>query len=390
MQNLKQRFSYRKFAKPPYRILYLDDDYFLQRETIDALNRLGHEVTAVRVVRDPKQMLERILKTAVMIQPDCVMTNNHAGIDEAGKIVNILNEIGLPLVSWFLDDFRFIMFEPAAQATPNCVIFTFDSQHVQPLRDCGFSHVHYLPSASAVDPHTDYTYSEFEALQNATVFIGSTFNKSKAERFHPDYPPLVKQLSQKIDFTTLQHNLIDQSYQLQGNAFEDTAKFYSYAGYMICEATEKYRRFWLENVKAQNFHVFGDKDWEKANIKGKVHQPVHNITVAPRIQKMALINLCLSSQQLGNAVSLRAYEVPASGGFLLTDWKADLERLFAPDEIVTFRSVDEMNDKIAYYEKNPDKRLPIIRKARERVAKTHLVLHRVQKMLEILPKTEWA
>ena len=112
--------------------------------------------------------------------------------------------------------------------------------------------------------------------------------------------------------------------------------------------------------------------------------------MAPRLQRMAMINLCLSSQQLNNAVSLRAYEVPASGGFLLTDWKADLEHLFAPDEIVTFRSVEEMNDKIAFYEKHPDKRLPIIRKARERVAKEHLVIHRIQKMLEILSKTDWA
>ncbi|MEZ4766102.1 MAG: glycosyltransferase [Calditrichia bacterium] len=103
----------------------------------------------------------------------------------------------------------------------------------------------------------------------------------------------------------------------------------------------------------------------------------------------AKINLCLSSQQLGSAVSLRAYEIPASGGFLLTDWKDDLADLFAEDEIVSFRSVDEMNDKIDFYQRHPEKREPVIRKARERVINEHQVFHRIQKMLAIAAKIEW-
>lgn len=390
MQNLKQHFSYRKFADSTHNILYLDDDYFLQKESIDALQKLGHRVTVLKVLQnDPSKMLESILKTALMTKPDCVMSINHAGFDPEGKIVNILNELRIPLLMWYLDDFRFILVDTHLHATPNTAVFTYEKQHLQPLRDTGFLHVFHLPSATAVDPTRDYHYEEFANLADATVFIGSTFNKSKAARLRPEYPRMAKKLSKKIDFTELQHDLLLQAERLQRSHFPTSAKFFHYASYLICEATEQYRRHFLEHVHADYFHVFGDKDWEKANISGKIHPPVHNLTAAPHIQRMAKINLCLSSQQLGSAVSLRAYEIPASGGFLLTDWKDDLADLFAEDEIVSFRSVDEMNDKIDFYQRHPEKREPVIRKARERVINEHQVFHRIQKMLAIAAKIEW-
>ena len=118
--------------------------------------------------------------------------------------------------------------------------------------------------------------------------------------------------SKKIDFAELQHDLLLQAERLQRSQFPTSAKFFHYASYLICEATEQYRRHFLEHVHADYFHVFGDKDWEKTS---PVKLPAsNNLMAAPHIQRMAKINLCLSSQQLGSAVSLRAYEIP-SGGF---------------------------------------------------------------------------
>ena len=387
MQHLKARFSYPKFRQQPYKILYLDDDYFLQKESIAALKQLGHDVTVLNVIHNPTQMLAQILKTAVIIQPDCIMSINHAGFDPEGKIAHILSELSVPVLLWYLDDFRFIILKGDIHANPNTAIFTFEKQHISALRETGFEHVFHLPSATVLDPARNYKYAEFAGLSNATVFIGSTFNKSKAARYKPRFPKWTQQLEQQLDLTQLQHNLFTEIKETQRHYFDTNEAFYHYASYAMCHATAFYRRHWLQNVAARDFHVMGDEDWRKANIPGKVHGPVHNVTVAPHIFKMALINLCFSSQQLGSSVSLRAFDIPAAGGFLLTDWKDDLAELFdAENEIVSFRSVDEMNDLIAYYEKYPDRREPVIQRARERVKNEHQVIHRIQKMLEIAAK----
>ncbi len=387
MRNLKARFSYQKFLQPPYKILYLDDDYFLQKESIAALKQLGHDVTVLNVIHNPTQMLAQILKTAVITQPDCIMSINHAGFDPEGKIAHILSELCIPVLLWYLDDFRFIILKGDIHANPNTAIFTFEKKHIPALKETGFEHVFHLPSATVLDPARNYEYAEFAGLANATVFIGSTFNKSKAARFKPRFPKWAHQLEKQLDLTQLHDQLFDKIMAIQGKYFDTNEAFYHYASYAMCHATALYRQYCLESVLAQDFHVMGDEDWRNANISGKIHGPVHNITVAPHIFKMALINLCFSSQQLGSSVSLRAFDVPAAGGFLLTDWKDDLAELFdAEKEIVSFRSVDEMNDLIAYYEKFPERREPVIQRARERVKNEHQVIHRMQKMLKIAAK----
>lgn len=387
MGNLKTHFSYQKFAEPPYKILYLDDDYFLQKESIAALRALGHEVIVVDVIHNAPKMMEKLLKTAVLTRPDCVMSVNHTGFDPEGKIAHILSELAIPTLMWYVDDFRFIILESGVQANSCTAVFTFERQHLQPLRDCGFSHVFYLPTATVLDPQRDYTHSEFQGLGHATVFIGSTFNKSKKARLKPRFPHWVDELAQQVDFTRLHDRLFAMIETRQRHLFSRQKDFFHYASYVMCHATGAYRRHWLEHVRAENFHVFGDRDWESANIKGKIHNPVHNQTVAPHIYCMSLINLCLSSQQLGRAVSLRAFDIPAAGGFMLTDWKEDLAELFDADkEIVSFGSVEEMNDKIGYYQRHPEKRLPIVARARRRVIAEHQVIHRMRKMLETAAK----
>ncbi|MCK5074896.1 MAG: glycosyltransferase family 1 protein, partial [Calditrichia bacterium] len=78
----------------------------------------------------------------------------------------------------------------------------------------------------------------------------------------------------------------------------------------------------------------------------------------------------------------RVFDVPAAGGFVLTDWKESLTDLFdVENELATFKSIEEMNDKISFYYNNPDLRKKIMGNARERVINEHLIHHRMEFML---------
>ncbi len=80
----------------------------------------------------------------------------------------------------------------------------------------------------------------------------------------------------------------------------------------------------------------------------------------------------------------REFKVPASGGFLLSDYCAGMERYFElGKEIVTVKTPKDWFEAIEYYLKNEKERREIQRLGTERVLKEHTYRHRVAKILEI-------
>ncbi|MBP2850979.1 CgeB family protein [Dickeya oryzae] len=85
---------------------------------------------------------------------------------------------------------------------------------------------------------------------------------------------------------------------------------------------------------------------------------------------------------VGTAMNLRLFEVPAAGGFLLTDSVDEIGEYFTPGtNIETWRCVDELNDKIRFYQQNPVARERITTASREHVLKNHIYQQRCQQIL---------
>jgi len=80
-------------------------------------------------------------------------------------------------------------------------------------------------------------------------------------------------------------------------------------------------------------------------------------------------------------VTARVFEVPACGGFLLTNAAEPLERLYAIGrEMVTYRSVDELRRLIAHYLAHPDERRRLALAAHERARSEHTFEERLREM----------
>lgn len=83
-------------------------------------------------------------------------------------------------------------------------------------------------------------------------------------------------------------------------------------------------------------------------------------------------------------VTLRVFEVPAAGGFVLTNYSPQLSNLFKLDEeIICYKSVGEFRDKALYYLKNPELRKKIAAKGRERVLYEHTFDNRLKTIFRI-------
>ncbi len=89
-------------------------------------------------------------------------------------------------------------------------------------------------------------------------------------------------------------------------------------------------------------------------------------------------------KKFGGDCNERTFKIPACGGFEITDDVACIRKYFKEgEEIVIASNKDEWFQKIDYYIKNPEKRLPIIEAGRKKVLAEHTYHNRVKQMLEI-------
>jgi spore maturation protein CgeB len=92
---------------------------------------------------------------------------------------------------------------------------------------------------------------------------------------------------------------------------------------------------------------------------------------------------------LRKGVNQRTFDVPASGGFLLTDWKEALPELFEPEkEVVCYQSPGELKAMAAHYLRYPGHMDEIIRRARKRIWAEHTYLKRMQRLLNVIGLTK--
>lgn len=86
-------------------------------------------------------------------------------------------------------------------------------------------------------------------------------------------------------------------------------------------------------------------------------------------------------------VTARVFEVPASGGFLLTNTCDQLGQLYSVGtEMVSYRSVEELRQLTAYYLAHPEERRGIAERAGRRARGEHTFKRRLEEMLDLLER----
>jgi len=97
--------------------------------------------------------------------------------------------------------------------------------------------------------------------------------------------------------------------------------------------------------------------------------------------------IVLNTMFLGEieGVNCRLFEAAGCGAFQIADWKPGFPELFEPErEVVTFRSREELREKVDYYLAHPEERRAIADRAYARSHREHTYEHRLRKMFEML------
>ena len=118
----------------------------------------------------------------------------------------------------------------------------------------------------------------------------------------------------------------------------------------------------------------GDRGWfELLPASGwSYHEELNYYEDLPVFYPATRINFNCTSQQMKGAVNQRVFDVPACGGFLLTDYRRQLENLFEPGrEVICYHEEGEIPELVRHYLSRDAERERIAAAARERILAGH-------------------
>lgn len=146
-----------------------------------------------------------------------------------------------------------------------------------------------------------------------------------------------------------------------------------------------------EAVKALlplGLHVFGPNEW--LPLLGDRYRDRHHGLIGyndlPDCYATAGINLNFHSLQCPTALNSRDFDVPAAGGFLLSDWVEDFEKgyLLDNEHLCVARNPEDFVQKAEYYLSHEEDRRSLAESGHEWVLQRHTFLHRAQFLLKYL------
>ena len=213
-------------------------------------------------------------------------------------------------------------------------------------------------------------------------FVGDSMTKARTKwnaRIAPANKKIVQALSRELVIDRQMNSTAFIKRQHSSLTGQDIANILAASTW---EATAKYRNGLLLSFDGPELTIYGDDHWPELMPRSKFSGYIRYGTALSQVYEESTINLNATSLQMSSAVNQRVFDVPASGGFILTDAQADaLEHFESGNEIITYASDDELKDKANYYLKNESARLAVIKAAHSKVTSMHTYRHRLKQLV---------
>ena len=378
---MRKFLDYPKF-RGPTRMLILETEYFFDKSWVRAAEALGWETATVPsamvggITRDD---IQKLFMTLGEFKPDFILTSNYAGMDIAGMFSHFFEDARIPYVSWFTDTPRMILYGRHIHCSYYSVAATWERAYTKHFEEIGFEHVIFMPLAT--DPsifHGEPT----EHTERGSAFVGTSMIEEANEAWEKleHLPQVTKAILDAFDDGRVNRDNFAKGIEaiLEADLLEgrNRSELRNIELCIIYEATRRDRAALVQRLEPYGVEVRGDPDWTQ--VATRVAGTVGYYDHLAGYYRSTAVNLNATSLQMKTAVNQRVFDCPAAGGFLLTDTQDDLAELFDPEsEVAAYSSLDELEDKTAYYLKHPEQRIAITRRAQKRIAAHHTHSHRL-------------
>ena len=275
------------------------------------------------------------------------------------------------------------------------------------FRKGGFQHVFHLPLASntakrqPADPHhiEDKYKVPLAFVGRSMVAEATAYRKAFVEL----YAQMKNQASgaedqcEQVLQEILDQQLLDCSNYLIPGLFQD--KFSDLEQFCITNnvlfdplkiisqiAAAERRLLYIASLGKYGMHVWGDEGWLPVEQYGSNHMGAaghhHEVT---KIYNGAAINVDIGRLYQLDIVTMRVFDVLACGGFLIAEYSDELADLFElGHDLESYKTIEELEDKVRYYLDEPEKRLDIARNGLAKVRACHTFDHRVRQIIDTM------
>lgn len=365
---------------------------------------LGHKVDNIEqalgsydVSPEFEQTLEELLAKNAY---DMVFTVNYFAL-----ISNVCQKRQVKYVSWTCDNPLISMYHQSVFHPCN-YIFTFDKTNYLEFKNMGVEHIWHLPLA--VDTHRMDAVIEQSPnrakYQGDVSFVGSLYERNSYDKLKHRLPEYLRGYFDAVMEAQLNisgANIVEplltvdvlerlqQYFQLEKSegSFSDLGLIFqtTVLGFKIAELQR--RRALIELSKHFQVNVYSNSNVSDL-VRVQYCGSVDYWSELPNVFHASKINLNFTIPNIKSGIPLRIWDVLGSGGFLLTNYQAEIPYYFKEGEdLVCFDGIEDLKEKTAYYLAHEEERLAVARSGYEKVKEQHSYVTRIAAMLEIIRST---
>ena len=370
-------------------------DYFIFAEDLKTeLEKTGFKV---RVVKSHFLNREAFEKHCRELTPIFVVSINFSP-----EIAYLCSQMNLIYLSWTVDPLPESRFEIFKGTKPElCLIFTHRSSLSQRFSAMGFKNSYFLPLAAPTDRRKPIENKELlEPYRCDISFVGQSLvsEKTLLDNFLKTHKPKKETIEQFYKWLEQFYTGFAENNSFAGlspisraipdhliDGFEKKPAFDKIHDHINGYLSSELRLKRVKALKGFDLNVYGDENWEKhtPHYKG-IADHGEELT---KIYNASRINLDMPRIYQRDIITMRVFDIMASGSVILTEKSTDLCTIFKEDvQLVCYENTADMVSKIKKLLANENLRKDIAANGYEEVIKHHKISQRVTAMLEQLNK----
>lgn len=347
---------------------------------------------------DDDPQFEEILSQAVKLERcGCVFSINYFAV-----ISKVCANINLPYVVWTCDSPLISMYHKAVFEPCN-YFFTFDKTNFLEFKGMGLEHIFYLPLA-ANTRRLNYLFensSDNYLYANDIAFVGSLYERNSYDRLKSSLPEYLQGyfdaaiwaqqcisggniLEEMLTVEVLEE--LQQYFKLEKSqdSFSDLGLIFSTTVLGFKTAAEQRQRALIELSKKYPVTIYSNSNTEKLT-RVRYGGFLDYWSEMPKVFRETKINLNFTIPNIKSGLPLRIWDVLGCGGFLMTNFQAEIPYYFKnKEDLVCFESTEELVELAGYYLSHEEERVEIAKKGYEKVKQHHTWESRVMEMFEIV------
>lgn len=385
------------------KILVYKWDIFPYNDIIDELKEQGHS-TDVLAFPIKNHIEDSAFEKKLAEYLENGSYNAVFSVNYFTVISNTCHKYGIPYISWTCDAPLAGMRNPSIYNQEN-TIYVFDYKEYEYFKNKGADTVKYLPLAGAPGRITrllaENGLDKNKKKYSFDIsFVGNLYDKNLYDEMVNALPPYLcgymdaaveAQLNVSggnIINIMLTDDIMENASKYmdlkQGGKNLEELKLYFATSVLSYKAAAIMRRQAVNTLShIAGMHLFTTSSTDGL-FKTIVHPPVKYHNEMPLVFAASKININMTTPNIEDGIPLRVFDILSARGFLMTDYRPELEKLFEiGKDLVVYDGTSDLANKALYYLNHDKERELISARGFDKLQKLHTYKHRIKTMFNL-------